>query len=334
MSGRFWLLVLLSLAVAGCFDDDLTADDLCSVELPECDSDGDGALNGVDDFPLDAACSVMSDDDCFACGEGCVYGSCLSIGECACGGVATGLACDACPDNWTGDSCDTCANGWSGPSCDSCSANWQGDACNDCADNWTGEECETCVNGWKGTNCDVCPPNWTGDNCDVCAPGWTGDGCETCPEDPDDPWSACDDPATDPCMSLVCDPTAGCFYEVLEDGTDCDAGDACVVATKCSAGVCTGGSANPQCKCLSGLNSECAAKPFDDGDACNGQYECINKQCVLSDPVECTLTGLEPCQFNGCDTDTGFCSLTTAEEATPCDEGSGTCQAGICAEQN
>ena len=42
--------LVLSLLLAGCFSDDLTADDLCSIELPECDSDGDGVLNGVDDF--------------------------------------------------------------------------------------------------------------------------------------------------------------------------------------------------------------------------------------------------------------------------------------------
>jgi hypothetical protein len=33
------LLLLLTLPLAGCFGDDLTAADLCSIELPECDSE-------------------------------------------------------------------------------------------------------------------------------------------------------------------------------------------------------------------------------------------------------------------------------------------------------
>ena len=62
------MLWSLSTLVSGCFSDDVTADDLCAIELSNCDSDDDGVLNGGDDFPADAACSVRSTSDCLACG--------------------------------------------------------------------------------------------------------------------------------------------------------------------------------------------------------------------------------------------------------------------------
>ena len=82
------LPVLLALTLptlcAGCFDE-VTAEDFCKVQMPDCDSDGDGVLNGEDDFPLEAACSTLSPDDCFGCGQGCSgHGECVGIGVCLC----------------------------------------------------------------------------------------------------------------------------------------------------------------------------------------------------------------------------------------------------------
>ena len=136
----------------------------------------------------------------------------------------------------------------------------------------------------------------------------------------------CDD--GNPCTDDFCDPAVGCVFTVMEDGMDCDDGDACKVATKCSAGVCTGGGANPQCKCLSGLDSQCAI--WDDNDKCNGEYLCVAKKCVRTEPVECPLTGLEPCKYNACDPQSGTCSLAKAEEGTPCEDGDPCTENDIC----
>ena len=136
----------------------------------------------------------------------------------------------------------------------------------------------------------------------------------------------CDD--GNPCTDDFCDPNVGCVFTVLEDGVDCDDGDACKVATKCSAGVCTGGGSNPACKCLSGLDSQCAI--WDDADKCNGEYQCVNKKCLRTDPVECPVTGLEPCKYNACDPFTGSCSLAKAEEGTPCEDGDPCTEDEVC----
>ena len=150
------LALALSTVAAGCFTD-VTGDELCAVQLPDCDSDGDGVLNGVDDFPLEPGCSTFSDDDCFACREGCSgNGTCMAVGECSCAGVWTGEACDICPDNWTGKTCDSCGGNWTGDNCDVCLPNWSGVSCDLCSGGWTGETCDTCASNWTGASCDLC----------------------------------------------------------------------------------------------------------------------------------------------------------------------------------
>jgi hypothetical protein len=136
----------------------------------------------------------------------------------------------------------------------------------------------------------------------------------------------CDD--GNPCTDDFCDAADGCVFTVLEDDTECDDGDACKVLTKCTAGVCGGGGQNPQCKCLSGLDSQCAI--YDDDDKCNGEYQCLAKKCVRSEPVTCQITGFEPCKFNGCDPGTGNCSLEKASEGTDCDDDDPCTENDIC----
>lgn len=136
----------------------------------------------------------------------------------------------------------------------------------------------------------------------------------------------CDD--GNPCTDDFCDPAVGCVFTTMDDGMECDDGDPCKVATQCSAGVCTGGGSNPQCKCLSGLDSQCAI--WDDADKCNGEYQCFNKKCVLTEAVDCPITGLEPCKYNACDPLSGVCSLAKAQDGTECEDGDPCTENDVC----
>lgn len=56
---------------------DQTAASICPPQDTDCalfDADGDDVLNGVDDFPLDARCSQISQDSCESCGIPCASG--------------------------------------------------------------------------------------------------------------------------------------------------------------------------------------------------------------------------------------------------------------------
>ena len=197
-------------------------------DLCDPDDDGDGVNDEEDDFPLTAACSAISQDDCFACGDPCgEFGVCTAVGVCECGPGATGAICETCPTNWTGQNCDACSGGWTGDACDVCPANWTGEACDacyagwsgeaceTCPANWTGENCEDCSGGWTGEDCGTCPVNWAGDGCDTCANSWTGDSCLTCPSN----WTGEDcDACSGGWSGENCDTCPGNWT-----GDDCDA---------------------------------------------------------------------------------------------------------------
>ena len=74
--------------------DDPTAASACPPQDEECalfDADGDGVLNGVDDFPLDARCSELSNENCESCGTACASG--LFCQRKVLGGVFRGGEC-------------------------------------------------------------------------------------------------------------------------------------------------------------------------------------------------------------------------------------------------
>jgi hypothetical protein len=77
-------------------------------------------------------------------------------------------------------------------------------------------------------------------NGNVCGPD-DGDVCtqDTCVDGVCAPSElTCDD--GDPCTASTCDPTTGCVFSPLDDGTSCDDGDACTTVDTCTAGTCGG----------------------------------------------------------------------------------------------
>jgi formylglycine-generating enzyme required for sulfatase activity len=70
----FFIILLLS----ACYEPSaLDPSSVCHPEEPQCamlDYDGDGVLNGIDEFPLDANCHQLNEDNCGTCGRRCDIG--------------------------------------------------------------------------------------------------------------------------------------------------------------------------------------------------------------------------------------------------------------------
>jgi hypothetical protein len=243
------------------------------------------------------ACSVVPDNDGFACdsGSSCTVGDHCDGGECA-AGVAVG-----CDDGnpCTADSCseeEGCVNAPSDGECDDKNACTLGDSCAD-------GEC-----GWGALlNCDDENPCTT----DTCDPGA---GCthklNTAPCDDKDVCTTgdychlgscissgaltCDD--QNPCTADSCDPDNGCQFTPID--VECDDLNPCTEGDHC-------------------LNGWCIFANFedcDDGLVCNGQEIC--------DPFEGCMEGLDPilddgnaCTFDFCDEELGGIAHTPIDDA-------------------
>ena len=235
------LIVLLGVtALGGCFED-VDLDAACPPDSPGCeayDYDGDGVANAEDDFPEDADCALRDDDNCAACGVGCVAPQvCDGQGGCSCSDPKfSGASCDACADpTFAGMNCDACADPtFTGTSCDECAdPTFTGTSCDECADpTFTGTSCDECADPtFTGTSCDECAdPTFTGTSCDECAdPTFTGTSCDECA----DPHYAL--PECTSCLpqytGTSCDECADPHYALPEctsclpeyTGTNCDA---------------------------------------------------------------------------------------------------------------
>ncbi len=123
----------------------------------------------------------------------------------------------------------------------------------------------------------------------------------------------CDD--GNPCTVDSC--SAGICVNELEEGIQCDDGDPCTAYEKCKSGVC--GSGIFICACI--VDAQC--KVFDDGDACNGIWKCVDKKCTedlasevicLDDPTDCVKTSCHPIL--------GTCFSQGQADGSPCDDGS------------
>ncbi len=125
----------------------------------------------------------------------------------------------------------------------------------------------------------------------------------------------CNDNST--CTDDSCDSNSGnCVNTpiggVCDDGSDCTKNDSCVN------GICLG-QALPVCSC--NKNSDCA--PFDDGNLCNGIYQCNSAThgCYF-DPntiVVCEGINNSLCAHEVCNTSTGVCEYVPEHEGEPCD---------------
>ena len=67
--------LIVCVLIQGCYEpSELDYQSVCATNDADClaqDNDGDGVKNGEDDFPFDGRCSVLDDENCSACGEGC-----------------------------------------------------------------------------------------------------------------------------------------------------------------------------------------------------------------------------------------------------------------------
>ena len=140
------------------------------------------------------------------------------------------------------------------------------------------------------------------------------------------------------CAAETCDPASGKCLTAPE-GSGCDDGLPCSVASSCVAGACVAG---PDSYCECTKDADCA--PFDDGDACNGKLYCAKTTFPYTckpntaSKVLCPPPS-SPCVSSACDPATGACSEAPLAADVPCSDGDkctqgdacdgkGTCKAG------
>lgn len=137
----------------------------------------------------------------------------------------------------------------------------------------------------------------------------------------------------EPCTDDSCDPKVGCKNTAKKDGTTCDDGSVCTAGEACKSGTCF--SEPSQNKCACSKDSECTK--FDDGDLCNGIFQCIGKFCIVgpTTPVVCDPSK-ETCAENLCNKKSGKCEIVPKKDGLVCDDGSkctiqDACKGGKCA---
>jgi RHS repeat-associated protein len=187
---------------------------------------------------------------------------------------------------------------------------------------------------------DNCPTVPNADQIDTDGEG-TGDACE-CLDVVCGPLDQCHGPG-------ICDATDGlCDDPNQPDDTECNDGNACTSADRCSAGKCVAGAIVPveddkpctkdSCDPVSGVKHERLAEgtPCPDANACNGDESCdAAGECTAGTPVVCP--GASECRGIGtCNPSTGACFNPPLADDTPCSDGNpctvgDVCQAGDCA---
>jgi len=82
-------------------------------------------------------------------------------------------------------------------------------------------------------------------------------------------------------------------------------------------------------------NADCVQ--HEDGNLCNGTLVCVDHGCQIdaATVVHCDAPADPQCQTNDCNPSTGTCTLSTANDGTPCGSGggcttNGTCASGTC----
>ncbi len=183
-------------------------------------------------------------------------------------------------------------------------------------------------------------PNTDGNLCNDGDP-CTVDHCmnQVCVPGPQNPCTAIDE-----CHENgVCDHVTGsCSTPLSGNGKDCSDGDACTLADKCAAGVCTPTGGTTQCSPLDQchvagvcdhVSGSCSnpAKPDDtvcsDSNVCTTGETCQNGQCT-GGVLQTTCQPTDSCHLVGtCDPVTG-CSTPVAPDTTPCNFDNDGCTVG------
>ena len=274
--------------------------------------------------PLTGACSVVPDNDGFACDDGdfCTVGELCQEGTCV-SGVA--VLCDD-KNPCTNDSCDAavgCANVVNQEPCtdyDVCTA---GDQCveGECI---AGEELpcddsnsctiDTC-DGAKG--CQHTPSGGECDDGNACTLGDTCEGTQCVSPDILD----CDDGNV--CTTDSCLPNQGCLHELVEapcdDGNVCSTGDHCTLGGCVATGSlvcddgnpCTADSCDAQVGCVFEVqDGEC-----DDGNPCTLSDKCVQGKCAGGLALACDDDNV--CTTDSCDPGQG---CIHALNQAPCDD--------------
>ncbi|HEY0838897.1 MAG TPA: putative Ig domain-containing protein, partial [Vulgatibacter sp.] len=150
------------------------------------------------------------------------------------------------------------------------------------------------------------------------------------------------------CAAVVCDEALGqCLQVPVEDGTACEAGSLCDVAT-CQAGACVErpkDCSGETSACTAGVcdpeDGSCVAAPLDAGSSCSlGELgQCAVAACdglgacmplLLDEGTPCSIPGLGQCEVAACD-GAGSCGASPVDAGTSCSiPGLGQCQVAAC----
>jgi len=131
----------------------------------------------------------------------------------------------------------------------------------------------------------------------------------------------CDD--GNDCTEDGCAAELGCFYRAVEGA--CDDRKPWTTGDRCEAGRCVGETG--PCACES--DPDCAAG--DDGDRCNGIFQCVDGQCAFAPQsvVDCGAASA-PCRRKVCEPGTGTCREIDRDAGDPCDDGDACTSGEIC----
>ncbi|MCX6714917.1 MAG: hypothetical protein NTX72_03815 [Candidatus Uhrbacteria bacterium] len=127
------------------------------------------------------------------------------------------------------------------------------------------------------------------------------------------------------CTNDSCDPAIGVCNHTANQGYSCDDGDACTLASECSATTCVGkvykcddGNSctddicNPKTGCIfTNVNND----PCDDGDACTTGDKCNNSVCISKPPLVCD--DQNKCTSDSCNPTTGKCVFVPIGNCVP-----------------
>ncbi len=279
-----------------------------------------------------------------ACDDGlaCTGDQCDPVQGCvfAPWGKAAGVPCDDANPCTFGDVCDAggCAPGKNACQCQSdvdCGPYDDADACNG------GLLCKsgTCVSDGKSVTCAAASGPCVQSQCDP------GSGKCLTLAIPDG--TLCDAPAScasggqcqagscvgaviqgcndqNPCTNDTC--VAQACTHTVNVGTPCDDGNSCSTGEKCDAiGQCGGGQNGCNCK----VDGDCP----DDGDLCNGKFECNGGTCQpkANSVVTCDVSKDDACQKTACDKKSGQCVVSVTPAGGACSDGDACTQGDACA---
>ncbi|MCC6625417.1 MAG: DUF11 domain-containing protein, partial [Deltaproteobacteria bacterium] len=145
------------------------------------------------------------------------------------------------------------------------------------------------------------------------------------------------------CTTDACEPTLGCVYPDVDNGTLCDDSDACTTFDICMRGECTGtepvvcealsqcheaGTCDSQTGACSNPVSE-TGKACDDGTVCTFEEFCTAGVCGDGGIVDCDDGN--PCTVDSCDAELG-CQYDNVANGTTCDDDNLCSTASQCSE--